>query len=136
MKETSGYGVPMIALYKGDSNAGAQMQPRERLAMIAQTDFNALWREIGIDVESWSPDVREQAKGFPYPHVYGIQNYIMYEHQCKADEVSALLAETAQLERTVQSLESKRALDTLFAVASAMSSEGFGIIFRPGIAEC
>jgi hypothetical protein len=88
------YGVPMIALYKRESFAARPSpQAREPLARIIQADFDALCREIGIDVESWSPDVREQAKEFPYPHIYAIQNYIVYEHQCKADEVSALLAD-------------------------------------------
>jgi hypothetical protein len=126
----------MIALYRAEpSGEWDLMQSHQPLAIIAQSDFNALWREVGIDVDSWSPDVRHQAEGFKYPRIYAIQNYIVYEHQCSVGEVSALLAETVQLKDTIQSSESKRVLETLFSAASSMVSEERGIVFRASLAE-
>ena len=123
----------MIRLYRGQRRDGELLLCGDPLASITGGDFNALWREIGIDVDSWSPDIRRQDKGFPYPHIYAIQNYIVYEHQCL--EVEALRLEAAQLQHKIHGSASKRALDVLLATASMLASEGRGIIFRPGIAE-
>ncbi len=135
MEEGADYRVRMIALFKGDSINGPLMQLGEPLAMIAQRDFDALWKEIGIDADSWSPDIRYQDKNFPYPQLYAIQNYIVFEHECHFDEIDDLVSETVAVKEVLRGPESKRALDVLFAVASKMASEGHGITFHPGMAS-
>lgn len=136
MPDVENYSVGAIVLFLTDSQGTIQL-PAKRLAIISSRDFDALWEEIGIDAASWSPDIRHQAedlKDFPYPQLYAIQNYIVYEYICSFDGVAALLAETAQARQQLHSPESIRALEVLVTVASEMVSVGRGgICFRPGI---
>jgi hypothetical protein len=133
MAETRAYSIPVIVLLKGDSHDGPAKQPLQELARVTQSDFNALWKDIGIDVDFWSPDVRRQPREFPYPRLYAIQNYIVYEHECHFDEIPDLLVEASEVQNMLQSTAAKRALQTLVTIASRMELEGHGIVFRPGL---
>jgi hypothetical protein len=125
--------VPVIVLLRGDSESGPITQPLQRLATITQTDFDSLWKEIGVDLRSWSPDIRDQPKNFPFPHLYAIQSYIDFEHQCHFDQVQALITEAKSAKNKIRSAGSERALDALIEIANRMTREGKGISFRPGL---